>query len=155
MRLGYIQTVLLSGVIFIVDRLTKCFVYRNLQFEDYVFSSNITFSLSYNTGIAWSLFADIGTYMQMIIVIVTLYFLYHIWMHAQHNIVQRKSIMGEALVMVGGLSNVCDRYLYEGVVDFIKMNAYGYTFPVFNLADVSVCIGIVIILIHELYIDEI
>lgn len=146
----YAKSFILSVIIFFIDRFTKFFAYHMLQKTDFFFCKGISFSLTYNTGIAWSLFADAGWIAEGIIVIMTLYFLYQIGQYAHERLQHGQSIMGELLVITGGLSNLCDRLLYPGVVDFIKIQGYGYTFPIFNIADVSVCIGMMILVRYHI-----
>ena len=145
----YARALIISVIIFFIDRFTKSLAYQTLQVTDFFICKGISFSLTFNTGIAWSLFADAGWIVEVIILIMTLYFLYQIGQYAQERMQHGQSIMGEFLVITGGLSNLCDRLLYPGVVDFIKIQGYGYTFPIFNIADVSVCLGIMVILHHH------
>lgn len=149
MRSTYLYALLVSVGVFVIDRLTKYVVCCNLQLEDFAFSNHITFSLSYNTGIAWSLFAGGGKVVLGIIMAATLFLLFHIVMHAYERISARESIIGEVLVVAGGLSNLCDRLVYPGVVDFIKIEIMGFIFPIFNIADVSVCVGIILIVYYH------
>ena len=144
----YSKALIMSVIVFFIDRFTKSFAYYALQKSDFIFSKGISFSLTYNTGIAWSLFADSGQIVGAVIIVMTLYFLYQVAQYAQERMQYQQSIMGELLVITGGLSNLCDRLLYLGVVDFIKIQGYGYIFPIFNIADVSICIGIMIILFY-------
>ena len=51
-------------------------------------------------------------------------------------------------VLVGGiLGNLIERVLFLSVTDFLKFNILGYNFPIFNLADVFICLGAVLLII--------
>lgn len=53
------------------------------------------------------------------------------------------------LISSGTVSNLLDRYIWGGVVDFIKILSY----PVFNLADILIAIGLILIAYLTLKID--
>jgi signal peptidase II len=49
-------------------------------------------------------------------------------------------------VLAGGVSNIIDRLIYNGVVDFVSL----WQFPVFNLADVFISLGAIWLVVNEL-----
>jgi len=51
-----------------------------------------------------------------------------------------------ALILAGGISNIYDRFIHGGVVDYIYWHC-GFDFAVFNFADVIIDIGVVLILV--------
>jgi len=54
------------------------------------------------------------------------------------------------VILFAGLSNLFDRVLYNGVVDFIKIG----NFPVFNFADVFISLGVVMLIYKESKIEN-
>jgi signal peptidase II len=56
-----------------------------------------------------------------------------------------------ALIMGGAAGNLVDRAMRGRVVDFIYVHYYAWSYPVFNLADSAITIGVAIILIHSLF----
>ena len=54
------------------------------------------------------------------------------------------------LVVTGALSNVLDSFIYGHVVDMFYFILWGYSYPVFNIADMSICIGIGLLLLLSL-----
>jgi len=62
---------------------------------------------------------------------------------------------GKPAFMVGGtLGNFIDRLAYNGVVDFISLIFGDYYFPIFNLADSFMTVGIILMIIHYFFLDE-
>lgn len=51
------------------------------------------------------------------------------------------------LVLTGAIGNVIDYCLYRHVIDFIHFTFWGYSFPIFNVADSCITIGILILLL--------
>ncbi len=62
---------------------------------------------------------------------------------------RNKSIVPHVAIIVGALSNVWDRIVYPGVVDFIVVSAYGWQFPTFNIADVAIVLGVTTLFLSE------
>jgi lipoprotein signal peptidase len=56
-----------------------------------------------------------------------------------------------ALVMGGAAGNLLDRAVRGRVVDFIYVHYYSWSYPVFNIADSAITIGVAIILIHSMF----
>jgi lipoprotein signal peptidase len=63
---------------------------------------------------------------------------------------QKKLELPLVIILAGGISNIIDRLLYNGVVDFIKIFDW---FPTFNLADVFICCGVGVMIWKELFVE--
>ena len=61
----------------------------------------------------------------------------------------KKLIIGEICIFAGAISNVVDRYVYGGVVDFIALSYGDWHFAVFNVADMFIFCGVALMLILE------
>lgn len=64
-----------------------------------------------------------------------------------------KYLLGLTLILAGAFGNLIDRIVRGYVVDYVDTYIFGYDFPVFNLADVYLCIGAIGIIIL-LILDE-
>jgi len=61
-------------------------------------------------------------------------------------------LVGLSLICGGGASNLLDRVLFGGtVVDFVIVNLGGYRTGVFNLADVAIGLGAVLLLVAAIW----
>lgn len=70
-------------------------------------------------------------------------------MHTYKKILLDKPIIGEICIFTGACSNVYDRLLHAGVVDFIALSYQNWHFAVFNFADACICCGAIIMLAFE------
>jgi len=141
----------LSFILFFIDRITKyyaVYVYRVYDISDYIINSFLSFSLAFNRGMSFSLghSQNQGTFILVIGITIslTLYVMYYTYNRFEYGY----PILGELLVITGSLSNIIDRFLYPGVVDFIELS-YGSWFfwPAFNCADAYIVIGVGVMLI--------
>ena len=60
---------------------------------------------------------------------------------------------GLALILSGAIGNLIDRMLYGKVVDFLDLMIGNFHWYIFNIADSSVTIGMILFIIHSIYID--
>jgi len=65
-----------------------------------------------------------------------------------HPYLPRLLAFGISCVIGGGLGNLLDRFLYGSVTDFIHIDFLLFKTGIFNLADVSIMIGMIMILIN-------
>lgn len=147
----YLWLVMYSAIgllTFFLDRITKQWAMANAvdgveinQFLslDLVFNRGVTAGLLQSDSPVW--FAILSFIIGAIIVGLSLYMIYR-W----HN---GRCVIAEMLTISGAVSNLIDRYLYNGVVDFIHITFYGYSFPIFNIADMCIVLGVAIMfLVH-------
>ncbi len=101
------------------------------------------FRLIHNTGGAWGIFSNstfaLGVFSLAVCLIASIYF----FIASKHmNLFET---VGFALVVAGGIGNAIDRFVLGYVVDFIEFAFF--EFPVFNVADIGVTCGFVILII--------
>lgn len=66
---------------------------------------------------------------------------------------QRFFGLGLSLVLAGALGNVWDRIQLEHVIDFINASNPLFSWPIFNVADIAICIGVAVIVIDMLFVS--
>lgn len=102
--------------------------------------------LTYNRGVAFSMFAFLGEYLKIIqLVLIVGIFGYLIGERAM--LTRFNAELG--IILGAGASNVLDRFIYGGVVDYVFWHKW-FNFAVFNFADVMINLGVVIILLRLL-----
>ncbi len=135
---------------FLLDRVSKWLVLATVQYTEPVLPW-LNIVVVWNRGVSFSLFhfdSPLGFWLltACIMAIIALFFCYSLYQHR----VQHKKIYWELLVLAGALSNVVDRFVYGGVLDFIDFYWKSWHFATFNIADVLVFIGVVGIFIQTL-----
>ncbi len=97
-----------------------------------------------NTGAAWSILDDntwIVTVISLLIIIGIIYYVYR-------NRVSKKILkIGYGLILGGAIGNFIDRIVYGYVIDFIDIDIFGWNYPIFNLADMFIVVGVILVMI--------
>lgn len=128
----------------ILDHLTKFWVVRNFALGESwpVWSGVFHFTYVRNTGAAFSLFSDNGWWLRWLSLGVSLGLMALAWYGPKMN---RWEQSGYGFILGGALGNGIDRFIAGYVVDFLDFRLI--RFPVFNLADVFINVGIICLLI--------
>jgi len=109
----------------------------------------IDLELHYNKGVAFSMFAFIGPYLKWIQALLIVGILYFVF---KEGYLKRYAIP-VGLLIGGALGNVYDRFVHEGVVDYIAWHC-GFNFAVFNYADVVIDLAVAWILVMVYFFPE-
>ncbi|WP_180675146.1 signal peptidase II [Helicobacter sp. 11S02629-2] len=119
----------------------------NIDSISYLFRSEIIdIALVFNKGVAFSFLAFLGDnlkYIQLFLILIIIIFF------IQQRRFFEEYFIGFGFIFGGGISNIIDRFLYKGVVDYIYWH-YQFNFAIFNLADMSINLGIIIMIITML-----
>lgn len=94
-----------------------------------------------NTGAAFSIFSGWSALFILIAIGVLFYIDRFIVTDASH-------FLYLSLIIGGILGNLIDRLLYGEVLDFLSFRFGSYYFPIFNLADTFICIGVFLLIIE-------
>lgn len=138
---------MLAGIIIAIDQVSKWWVYHMV---DRVYSwGPLSIDLVFNQGVSWGLLQNIlqPWMVTMLVVVITAGV---VW-YAYTQFLQNRCIGGEVLVIAGSVSNLIDRMIYPGVLDFIELSYAGWSWPVFNIADVSIVVGIACIFLAQFH----
>lgn len=132
----------LATSIFIIDRITKiaalncCFdIPRHI-------TSFLSFEVTLNRGISWGMLHSTNDIVFIIVsLVITMITALFGWF-AYYNYKQGKNIIAEVSIIAASLSNLVDRAVYGGVIDFILLSYGSLYWPVFNIADVMIVLGV-------------
>ncbi|MDR2720800.1 MAG: signal peptidase II [Puniceicoccales bacterium] len=99
----------------------------------------IFLSYTQNTGAAWSMFQGNG----LLLGIIGIFVLIMVFIFRRHlDIKQQCNQVIYGMICAGIIGNAVDRLLHGHVVDFINVRLWNYCWPMFNVADASICCGV-------------
>ncbi|MEG0391762.1 MAG: signal peptidase II [Anaerovoracaceae bacterium] len=143
----YYYLIILAAIV--LDQLVKHFVVTNMNLNESIAIIDGFFNLTYirNTGAAFSIFE--GQQLLLIAVpgIVMLAGLIYLGRHGKNR--PKLLLFSIALIIGGGIGNLYDRIAAGYVVDFLDFGR----FPIFNLADIFVCVGCALLCFFVIFID--
>ena len=129
----------------LLDRITKyCMIsgiWQSKQINQF-----FNLYLTHNRGVAWGIGGHIHqaahfSWVHLLVACVLIYFIWYMRFIA-HN---RNMLIACLLVLAGGISNFFDRLWYGSVIDFIQLHVGEWYFAVFNVADISITLGAVLL----------
>ena len=135
---------LIAGIGLLIDQITK--ILAHLYLNDIEIIKNF-FNLTYveNTGAAWGILDN----NRIILICVSIIALLIVNKYINTEVsINKLSIVSYGLVLGGIFGNLLDRIFRGFVIDFLNFNIFGYNFPVFNIADSLIVIGIILMFIE-------
>ena len=144
---------LLTFIVIVVgDQVTKLIADHTLALGgSYSIIDNFFyFTYSHNDGGAWGIFSGKMNLFFIVSIIATIGIVYFF---LQSETYQKITRFGLVLVFCGMIGNLIDRVVFGYVRDFIDFIIVGYDFPIFNVADMAITIGIFLVIL-EVGIEE-
>jgi len=135
---------LLSALIVLIDQITKWLVvsYMDLGERFPLIDGFLYFTSHRNRGAAWGMLQGQLWLFYAITVMVIIYIIYYWYRNGRGN---RILEMALALLLGGAAGNFIDRLFRREVVDFIDVYIFSYDFPIFNVADSALTIGVIML----------
>lgn len=147
------KILLVSAVVVVLDQITKALTRSNMDLYDSVPVITNFFHLTYvtNDGMAFGLNFPGGIYVFSVIsIILTIIIFMYLWKEQNNHILMRLSL---ALILAGAIGNLIDRLRFGEVVDFFDFMIGDFHWYIFNVADSSVTIGMILFLYFSFYIQ--
>ena len=137
----------------LLDQLSKNFIVNHFTLGESkeILSNFFNITSHRNRGAAWGILQDSRLFFLVVTVIFIAILTYYLF--KQKNTLSSFDKGTFALVYGGAIGNFIDRLTRHEVVDFLDFRIFGYDFPIFNLADCFICIG-VLFLLFKIYKEE-
>ncbi len=143
----------LSALLIVLDQASKFVAVARLEFQQPVpFVPGFwNWTLTHNTGAAFSFLADAGGWQHnMFIGLALLISLVLAVALRRTPRSEWQTALPYALIISGALGNVIDRFRFGYVIDFVQWYWHDYYWPVFNLADSCIVVGAVLMVLFSL-----
>lgn len=143
----------LAIVVVIIDQWSKWLIVKYMQVGQSIeIVPNLLYLTSHrNKGAAWGMLQGQLWLFYILTVIVVIGIIYYMVKYGKDKTLQS---IGFSFILGGAIGNFLDRFFRKEVVDFIHTYIFHYDFPIFNFADSSLTIGVVILIIALLLEDR-
>lgn len=135
--------IFLSLGLIIIDQITKVIASNYLNDSVKIIKDFFYFTYVENTGAAWGVF---NNYL-ILLILITFVALYLIYKYSKNFVDNKRNNVAFSLLYAGIIGNLIDRICFGHVRDFIDFKIFGYDFPVFNIADMAICIGVFLLVL--------
>ena len=130
------------GILCFLDQYSK--IYISLNINKLINKDLLILTIEYirNYGAAFNILSGSRLFLSLISIISTIILMYFIFIREDKRI----NKYGLSFIVAGSIGNGIDRIIYGYVIDFIKIKFIN--FPVFNIADITINIGILVMIIN-------
>ena len=137
---------LTSVIVLLIDQIVKLLIKTNMNLNEEISIIPNFFSIQYlkNTGAAFSILENQTILLAITSIICISVIIYYL--KKEENLTTAM-YLSFGLVLGGILGNLIDRIVYQGVIDFLSFQIFNYNFPVFNIADIGITIGVLLLII--------
>ena len=146
----------LSLILVIADQLTKMMVLGSLElYESIEITSFFSLTHVHNYGAAFSFLADEDGWQQYFLVSISAIASIAIilWM-SKTSTNQPYKLIALSLILSGAIGNLIDRAVFGFVIDFINLHYQDFYWPVFNVADTAITLGVILLLLVDFKQDK-
>lgn len=140
---------IITIILIFIDQISKLLVANLLSQTTTITVIKNFFYLTYvnNDGAAFSILLGKRIFLIIIAIIIITLLIYYLKKHPPRS---KLAIISSALLLGGSIGNLIDRIIRGYVIDFLDFKIINYNFPIFNLADTFIVIGVFLLLIEEI-----
>ena len=149
----YKKEIAIFSGLFTIDRLVKVFLLNFLQenqLNSFRLNNFFEVTLVWNKGVSYGLFPQQSYVGQLIIIFFSLIICVWIAKFITNSDIRYRSIT-LMLILAGASSNMIDRLIYGAVADFFHFEIATYSWYVFNIADIYIVSGLLILIYAFIY----
>lgn len=129
----------------VADQWTKWLILKHMELgQSIVVMEDFLYITSHrNKGAAWGILQGQMWFFYIITVVVIIGIVYYMQKYAKGKILASAAL---ALMLGGAIGNFIDRVYRKEVVDFIDVYIFNYDFPIFNVADSCLVVGVILLM---------
>lgn len=144
------KVLLYSVIVLIVDQITKLLVRYSFEYgiPHNIIGDWVRLTYIENPGMAFGIQVGGQPFFTVFAVIATVIIFVYILKARDEKLSLRFAL---ALILGGAIGNLIDRFLYGKVVDFVDIGVGSTRWPIFNLADSAVTIGMIILIVFVVF----
>ncbi len=144
-----ITSILVIFFVFILDRITKTSIIKHqLNNQSIFINEYLNIELVWNTGIGFGLLSqNANIYYHLISLIIFSFIIFLIYLLSKAHFLEKILF---SLILGGAAGNLYDRLIYFAVPDFIDFHINYFHWFTFNIADIFITLGIILIIIQDL-----
>lgn len=143
--------IIFSIAIFILDQITKYIIYHNMRFGQSIHVIGDFFMITYtrNYGAAFSILSNANAnfrtpfFLGISVITIILIIIFYKRIVKTGKLAQ----VSFGLILGGASGNLMDRIRWGNIVDFLDFGIKNVRWPVFNIADSSICTGVAVMII--------
>ncbi len=141
---------ILLFILLAIDRFTKQGAIKVLAHQNIAIMPGFRLTLLKNRGISWGMlgFENPTLYFIISFIIASIVVCLAVYTYFEYK--KGVWIVPEICILAGALSNLYDRIYYSGVIDFIELYIGNWSWPVFNVADALLVIGVFLIFVRSM-----
>jgi len=136
----------ITAIVLLFDQIIKLIINHALEINQIINIIYVFFSIVYvkNTGAAFSILENNTVLLVILSVIVIIILDRYIKKEKDFS---KMDILSLGLILGGIFGNLIDRIIHHGVIDYLSFNFFNYSFPIFNLADMAITGGVLVLLL--------
>lgn len=136
---------IIAFFVFMIDFFSKMIISNLLKLGKSIKVIEKFFYITYvhNEGAAWSILEN----QRILLLIISVFVLFLINKYMNKEELNKLESVSYGIIIGGIIGNLVDRLFRGYVIDFLDFKIFGYNYPVFNLADSFIVIGIIIMFI--------
>ncbi len=139
-------------IVFSLDRISKIYVIEKFKnnFDNTLYESKfLNIHLIWNEGIAFGLMSfDEKSFYNTLTIIIVLVSLLILYLSYINKGLQRYALLS---IFAGSSGNIYDRLFYNAVPDFIDFHVEDFHWFIFNIADIFITVGVIIMIMTEFF----
>ena len=138
--------------IFGIDRYSKIKIINNFSDISFYLNDFLNFDLIWNTGIGFGFLSTNSTLVYNLVTILII--LVILFIVSMFIVSERLDKLIYSIVIGGALGNLYDRFEYKAVPDFIDIHYNNFHWFTFNVADIFITIGILILILKNIFVKN-